>query len=77
MRATAGLQIDISDPHHCIKDTHKKFLKSICDNFSSVVILKSIKSCFTLHTRSAGWGKNLHASNNCEREIKSGASAGS
>ena len=37
--------------HFSHKD--KKFLKSICDNFSSVVILKSIKSCFTLYTRSS------------------------
>ena len=55
----------------------KRFLKistqqSICDNFSWVVILKSIKSCSTLYT----WSnprldcKNLHATNNCEREIK-------
>ena len=49
---TAVLQIDAADPFHFIQG-YKKFLKSICDNFSLVVILKSIKSCFTLHTRSA------------------------
>ena len=67
----------LADP---LWDQDKKFLKSICDNFSSVVILKSINSCFTLYTWSvsaAARHKNLHASNNCEREIKSGASTGS
>ena len=60
----------LADP---LWDQDKKFLKSICDNFSSVVILKSINSCFTLYTWSvsaAARHKNLHASNNCEREIK-------
>ena len=72
--ACTGLQLlavkPLADP---LWDQDKKFLKSICDNFSSVVILKSINSCFTLYTWSvsaAAHHKNLHASNNCEREIK-------
>ena len=69
-RIAAAAVKPLADP---LWDQDKKFLKSICDNFSSVVILKSINSCFTLYTWSvsaAAHHKNLHASNNCEREIK-------
>ena len=49
-RIAAAAVKPLADP---LWDQDKKFLKSICDNFSSVVILKSIKSCFTLYTRSS------------------------
>ena len=57
---TAGLQIDIYWPTlYKTRQGYKRFLKSICDNFSLVVILKSIKSCFTLHTRSVAAAKTF------------------